>query len=263
MPVRIRPGLLSVTFRKRSHREVVGLAADAGLVAVEWGGDVHVPHGDLAVAGVVRRMCDDRGLAVSAYGSYLRAGDTSGTNPPVNAVLDTAVALGAPTVRVWAGTRGSADTVPAERAAVVEDLARYCDAAAANGLTISTEFHGGTLTDDVASAIDLLTAVDRPNLRTFWQPPNGMAAADAVAGLNRVRPWLSNVHVFHWWPDGNVRHPLADGGDRWFPYLRAVAALTADDGRDRYASLEFVRGDDVAQFRDDAATLLAWLGKLT
>ena len=253
-PRAIKPGLLSVTFRQLAVRQVIDLAAEAELAAIEWGGDVHVPHGDLHVAAETRRACDDRGLAVSAYGSYYRAGGVP-TNPAIEAVLDTAVSLGAPVVRVWAGHRGSAEATPADRDAVVADLTRCCELAASRNLTVATEFHGGTLTDDVESCVDLLTAVNRPNLRTLWQPPNGTDPAASRAGLGRVLPWLSNVHVFHWWPDAAHRRPLAKGADRWPAYLAAAAA----DGRERYASLEFVAGDDVGQFRRDAATLVGWL----
>ena len=37
------PGLVSVTFRKLSRTEIAGLMVNAGLSAIEWGGDVHVP----------------------------------------------------------------------------------------------------------------------------------------------------------------------------------------------------------------------------
>ena len=252
------PGLLSVTFRKRSADAVIALAADAGLSAIEWGGDVHVPHGDLATAAEVKRRCDDRGLAVSAYGSYLRAGEAGG--PSVEAVMDTAVALGAPTVRVWAGGRGSTDTP--DRRPVTDALVACCDAAAGRGLTVSTEFHGGTLTDTAESTAALIAAVARPNLRTFWQPPEGMDTVDAMTGLTTVAPHVSNAHVFHWWPDGQTRLPLADGGNRWPLYLTALAALAALAGETRYASLEFIRGDDPDQFRRDAATLKRWLAGL-
>ncbi|MDD5482315.1 MAG: hypothetical protein PHP98_01495 [Kiritimatiellae bacterium] len=41
-------GLTSVTFRKLSCRKVAALVKKAGLAAIEWGGEVHVPHGDIA-----------------------------------------------------------------------------------------------------------------------------------------------------------------------------------------------------------------------
>jgi 3-dehydroshikimate dehydratase len=254
---RIRPGLLSITFRKLTVKRIIDLAVEAQLSAVEWGGDVHVPHGDLGTARAVRRMCGDHGLTISAYGSYYRAGGAP-ANPAIEAVLDTAAALGTTVVRVWAGDKGSAQSSDADRTAVATDLARCCGlAAAARGLTIATEFHGGTLTDEIDSTLDLLGAV--PGLMTFWQPPVGMDPATALAGLRRVRSRLSNVHVFHWWPDGAHRLPLADGGDRWPAYLREAAEQSAADGVVRYASLEFVADDDPEQFRRDAATLVGWL----
>ena len=39
----IRPGLCSVTLRGMPPDAVIGVAAEAGLEAIEWGADVHVP----------------------------------------------------------------------------------------------------------------------------------------------------------------------------------------------------------------------------
>ena len=40
-------GLVSVTFRDKTPAEIVSEVKKAGLDAIEWGGDVHVPHGDV------------------------------------------------------------------------------------------------------------------------------------------------------------------------------------------------------------------------
>ena len=61
---RLQPGLCSVTFRRCSAAEIVELATRAGLRCIEWGGDVHVPHGDLRTAGV-NRMRRNRGDRVA------------------------------------------------------------------------------------------------------------------------------------------------------------------------------------------------------
>ena len=66
------PGLVSVTFRQLAPREIVQLAAAAGLRGIEWGGDIHVPHGDLQAARAVRDITAAAGLQVLAYGSYFR-----------------------------------------------------------------------------------------------------------------------------------------------------------------------------------------------
>src|SRR5689334_25420235 len=96
-------GVCSVTLRACSIDDVVAVAAGAGLECIEWGGDVHVPPGDLAAARHARQTTLAAGLRVASYGSYWRC---SGDFGPV---LATARELGAPRVRIWAGETGSAD----------------------------------------------------------------------------------------------------------------------------------------------------------
>ena len=251
----LRSGLVSVTFRQLSPERVVELVAGAGLSVIEWGGDVHAPPGDTARAEHVRRLTEDAGLAVAAYGSYYSAAHNAPGD--IDAVLATTAALGAPTVRVWAGKRGSQDTDADHVRRVTDDLQRVADAAAAFGLTVTIEYHGGTLTDTLDTTIALLTAIDRPNVRSGWQPRDGMTAERGVAEIERLAPWLGNVHVFQWWPTGRERHPLADGADRWKKFLTAAAAAGPRD-----VLIEFVKGDDPDQFRADAKALKSWLASL-
>ena len=251
----ILPGLVSITFRKLSPGEIVALCQDAKLAGIEWGGDLHVPHGDLARAREVRARTLDGGLRVAAYGSYYRCGSTAAENPAFARILETAVALGAPTIRVWAGGLASAATDETRRGHVVADLRRIADQAARVGVTISTEFHADTLTDTNASAARLLAEVDHPNLRTYWQPHNGEDTEECVRGLEAVLPRVGNIHVFHWWPTHAERHPLATGAERWARFLRPLSTLPDE----RFAMLEFVRDDAVSAFTEDAETLHRWL----
>jgi sugar phosphate isomerase/epimerase len=139
-------------------------------------------------------------------------------------------------------------------AAAAADLAAWSDEAGARGLTLSLEFHVDTFTETAASTARLLDAAGRPpNLFSYWQPVRGQ---DAIAESQAVAADLSHVHVFHWTDDGE-RRPLAEGDATWPTVL-----ATLPDGRwaaDRYAFLEFVRGDDPDQLRADAATLRGWL----
>ena len=43
----IKSGLVSITFRELNPLEIIRLVSKAGLDGIEWGGDVHVPHGDI------------------------------------------------------------------------------------------------------------------------------------------------------------------------------------------------------------------------
>jgi sugar phosphate isomerase/epimerase len=251
----IHPGLVSITFRKLSCAEIVALVRKAGLQGIEWGGDVHVPHGDLSRAREVRELTQENGLATAAYGSYYRAGQSEGAGLAFERVLETAVELGAPTIRVWPGVAGS-DAVDEEgRWKIIEDLRRIAVLAAKVGVTITTEFHGGTLTDTNESAGRLLVEVDHPNVFTGWQPHNGEETGECVAGLREVLPRVSTIHVFHWWPTAAERHPLADGAERWARFWPLLGQAPGD----RHALLEFVQGDEPAAFLRDAATLREWL----
>lgn len=257
----IQSGLVSVTFRGLAPTEILSLAQRAGLAAVEWGGDVHVPHGDLACAERVGQQTRAAGLRVASYGSYYRVGHPE-EGLDFTTVLETALALGAPHVRVWAGRLGSAAADAAHWQRVVADARRIGALAAQAGLRVAFEFHGGTLTDSAAAAQRLLVEVAHPAVQSYWQPPQGAAHAENLAGLALVQPWLSHLHVFHWLvsaPGSPAdRRPLAEGAALWPAYLRQAA----QDGRERCALLEFVRGDSPEQFLQDAAALNGWLAQL-
>lgn len=95
------PGVCSLTLRDCTPRGVVEMVSRAGLEAIEWWGGGHVPTGDLELAREVGKISRDAGLSVSTYGSYHRVGTDE--SPAFSKVLETAVALGAPSIRVWAG----------------------------------------------------------------------------------------------------------------------------------------------------------------
>lgn len=249
----LRSGLVSITFRALDPAEIIELVSRAGLDAVEWGGDVHVPHGDVGKARAVRRLTEEGGLSVASYGSYYRVAAT--TEFTIAATVDTAAALGAPTLRVWAGDRGSADADARYWDLAVEDSRRVAEEAAGAGIRVAYEFHRNTLTDTTESTLKLLEAVGHPNLGTYWQPPRELSEAELHGSLSRVLPYVSNLHVFHWGPNGE-RFPLAEGHDRWASLLRLLGPVAAEP---RFAMIEFVRGDAPEAFLSDAEALLAIL----
>jgi 3-dehydroshikimate dehydratase len=250
--VGVRTGLVSVTFRQLGVEEVVEVAEQAGLAAIEWGGDIHVPLGDLPAARKARALCEDRGIAIAAYGSYLRAGSVD--REEIRTAVTTAVELGAPRIRVWAGSVGTAEAGVGDRMAVTRGLAELADVAAGSGIEIAMEFHRNTLTDEVDSTITLLLDVGAPNLTTYWQPPVDLNDAECLQQLEALMPWLSTVHVFSWWPS-NTRLPLAARESLWRPVLDRLAA----EPREINALLEFVADDSVSQFTTDAADLHSWV----
>lgn len=247
----IIPGLVSVTFRQLEPAAVVALAVSAGLKGIEWGGDVHVPAGDLETARHVGAMTTDAGLTVACYGSYLRLDEVDGDR---RAVVSTAAALGAPLIRVWAGRLPSGQAGPEHWERVVDAACEVSSMAADAGIDVAFEYHRNTLTDSRTSALRLLGSVDLPNVGTLWQPEPTRSEATNLTDLATVLPRLRNVHVFSWTPDRD-RLPLASQASAWAGYLKLAASATGD----RYALLEFVADDHPAQLAADAATLLALL----
>jgi len=249
------PGLVSITFRSLAPSEIIRLACAAGLQAIEWGGDVHVPPGKVEHAREIGRRTREAGLMVAAYGSYYRLGGSDAAAAPFEDVLASAVGLGAPTIRVWAGSKGSSDYSPEERRGIIDDGFRIAEMAASAGMTVSLEYHAGTLTDTRASVQSLLAELAHPNIEFLWQPSNGESVEDCSVRLLDVLRRLRNVHVFHWWPTHYDRRALADGDLAWRSYIEIVRQT--DKPVDFL--LEYVAGDAPEQLLADAATLRRFL----
>lgn len=244
-------GLCSVSFRTLPAEEVLRLAAEARLACIEWGGDVHAPPtlglDALRALGDATRSA---GLAVASYGSYHRLGVSDPEDLP--AVLAAAKALGAPTVRVWAGAKGTAESSAEERAAVHAAARAAAALASRERLRISLEFHPFTLTDDPEETLALLKEGPPEFFGTHWQPNQFHDEAWNLACAKAVASRVDAVHVFHWTLDNGgkvVRHPLAEGAPAWKRYL---AALPSDVPR----FLEFLPDDNQMLLPQEAASLL-------
>ncbi len=249
------PGLCSVTLRQCSPREVVDVCMKAGLRAIEWGGDIHVPHGDAVRAREVARLCAEEGIDILSYGSYFRM-DPECSSPDFRAVLDAAVALGAKTIRVWAGGRPSAEMDRAYRERLVAECRRIGAIAEFAGCEVGVEYHRNTATDSNEAAAAFAAEVGHPAVRSYWQPREQCDFATRMAGLQMVLPVLCHLHVYHWCANPVVREPLSSGADEWRQYLAAVQGA----GRATGAFLEFVQDDDPARVVRDARALLSMLG---
>ena len=252
----VNTGLVSITFRQLSCPQIIELVRRSGLEAIEWGGDVHVPHGDVRQAAEIRRQTEQAGIRVASYGSYYRVGHDDVAFGPV---LDTAVGLGAPVLRVWGGKRGSQDADEDYVRRVRDDARAIAQAAGRQGIRIAFEFHGNTLLDTNESAVRFLEDLADAGVSTYWQPPACTDVPYRLAGLMSVLPYLTNVHVFEWDKQTRARCPLREGFEEWKHYLSVVAA----DARDHHLLLEFVMDDQPEQFLADAQALKQLVREVT
>ncbi len=250
-------GLTSISYRPHSVEEIIALAAKCGLTGIEWGGDVHVPAGDVAIATAVAAQTKAAGLRVLSYGSYYKLGQRQGAQAIAATfapVLESAVALSAPLIRIWAGDCGSAACTEAMRTEWVAELKQVCAIAAECGLKVGLEYHRNTLTDCHQSAARLLEEAACDNLYTYWQMNPDLPFETHLAEISALKHAICGVHVFHW-VKGNVRETLAEHIPEWNAYLAALKGL------DVPYILEFVKDDTFVQGEVEAASLKALLAQ--
>lgn len=239
-------GLTSVTFRGLNVETIVELAVQAGIDGIEWGGDIHVPEGDLEAAGYASGLTKSAGLKVLSYGSYYRLGNGG----DFSVILKTARELEAPNIRIWAGSISPEAAGEEDYKGMAEELKQICSQAQKEGITISLEYHRGTLTETAVSTLKLIGLVQSKNLYTYWQPNPDITPDKNCEELKRIKPYLSHIHTFYW-KAGNIRYPLAEGRAEWLNYLRAAEL---DLKKSAYI-LEFVKDDSINNFMADAAEL--------
>jgi len=181
-------------------------------------------------------------------------------------VLETAKALSAQNIRVWAGVKGSELTDSDTRKRIEEESFVIVEEAKKEGMTVSYECHGGTLTDTLSSYMELLENVKKiatssgkdSKAYAYFQPYASMPMEDVYEYLEKLNPYLMNLHVFNWKViDGRIhRLPMSSGGDYWIDIFKKVKSMS---DRTHYALMEFVKNDSDHQFLEDAKALRDFL----
>lgn len=260
----IIPGLCSISFRQLKAEEIIDLCLKLKIPAIEWGGDIHVPHGDVFRAAELAKLCNDAGICCPSYGSYYKVGESEAVGLFFDDVLASAKALGVQTIRVWGGSKNFTEYSADELASAVADIRRIADMTAAAGMTLSFEYHENTLTHIPEAVLALDKAVNHPAIRFYWQPPHVFNDQACLNSLLDLGDKLSNIHVFQWIltefreDDKRIdRRPLSEGVERWSHFF---AALPRDENR--FGFMEFVRGDDPEQLQEDWNSYLEILKNL-
>ncbi len=245
-----KTGIVSISFRKYSKEEIAKAAKDAGLDSIEWGGDIHVPHGDINEAKKAVEITHGSGLDVAEYGAYYIIGQSE--EALFNAVIDSAIALGSKIVRVWPGMNKSSDTFTTEEYEhYVLDAKRICDIAKQNGITVALECHPNSLTDEYHTSLKFLSDVDRENLKMMWQPNQHRPLEYNLDAIKALYDFIVAVHVFSW--ERKTRLPLVSKESDWKKYIELLRA------KELNYMLEFMHDDNIETLGETARTLISWL----
>lgn len=241
-------GLCSVTFRHLKVDEIIDFATKAKLSRIEWGSDIHVPSGNYEIAKEVALKMEEANLVTSAYGSYYKLGDSEEYHAEFSSLLETAIRLKAPKIRVWAGSMASSKISPTRCDEMIAELKDICKMAGAKDISVVLEFHRNSLNDNAQSCINIMEKADCTNLSTYWQINPTVEHSNRIKELTEIKKYVSGVHVYHW-GEHNIRFSLKEGDDIWKDYKAIVDDIEID------YLLEFVKDDTIEQGLKDAKYL--------
>jgi 3-dehydroshikimate dehydratase len=228
----IRIGLSSSALLTRSAKDVIAAAKASGIDAIEWAGDLHVAHDDLAAVQSAMMDTLRAGLTTVSYAPLYRVSAESEAGLRFGAVLRAAAILQAPFVRIYIGGPGRRDLAQVDKLAAA--ARRLGDMAARQGLTLCLSFGKGTGMDSYASAGELLAAIAHPFVRLAWEPLQGVSPGDATLALERSSPALGMILAKR--PGGGATaEGFADEAGEWRLRLAALRASATAAGTGQFA----------------------------
>ncbi len=245
-----RTGLVSVSFRAHTPREILRAMQASGLTLIEWGSDVHAPCRDVHRLDELAALQREYGITCCSYGTYFRLGQTPISE--LEAYMLAAKRLETDMLRVWCGSKSGADMSEAEISSLLADCRAAADMAKKYGVTLCTECHMGTFTERPEDSLWLMQEVDSPHLRTYWQPFQWRSTRQNLAYLRALAPYVTHLHVFHW--KQSDRFPLALGSDEWQDYLALL-------DQPHTLLLEFMPDDRLGTLAAEADALRTIIGE--
>lgn len=241
-------GLCSVTFRKNSAQEIVNIAKNAGVGYIEWGSDVHVKT--LADAKKVKALCDEAKIKISSYGSYCNSAEYN--EEKWISTCEIAREMGAESVRIWLGKKGSLYTSRDEYILILRNTKRMCDIASEYGLLVCPECHRNTFNDNTSAFLRFSKELKRGNFRTYFQSRYFRMEYD-LDRIDRTFSYIKDVHVSY---RDLKREQLFRKKDK--NYLDALLKKLMEKGFNGIVMIEFVSGNSEKNFFKDAETLKSY-----
>ena len=242
-------GLVSVSFRQHTPKEILEAVAGAGLSCIEWGSDVHAPYDNGEHLAEIAALQAEYGIACSSYGTYFRLGETP--LETLEGYIQAAKILGTDVLRLWCGRKSGSDMEMQEREALLEVCRQAAAIAEAYGVYLCMECHKKTFTEDPEDAVWLMESVGSPHFRMYWQPFQWQGAEENIENAKKIAPYAKHIHVFHW--KGEKKLPLADAVEEWRDYLQGFSTP-------RTLLLEFMPNGTVEELAREADALKTIIG---
>ncbi len=246
----LKVGLVSVSFRNHSPKEIIKAVKEAGLNAIEWGSDIHAPCNATDRLNQIAQLQKSNGIKCSSYGTYFNL-DTNKAEE-ITQYIAAAKILGTNILRIWCGNKASKEYSALEKKKLFEQAKNVTKTAKENNATLCLEFHPDTFSDCLESALHIIKFVNSPNFKMYWQPNQFKSFNENMLEADGLSAYVENIHVFNW--NGSKRNPLSNALKEW----KAYATLFS---KEHYMLLEFMPDDKIESLKKEAEALTQIIGE--
>ncbi len=235
----------------RPIEEALQCVSRAGYDATEiW--QHHLTNRPSADVPGIAELLRSLGIKTAAVGGYpllhLSGADRQEEMDRIKRVMDDCCTLGSPLLKIFTGRVASDDITPEQRGLSMAFLRELLDEAASRGLTVTSETHGRTLTDNVSAAESVLSELGADNFKICFQPFDLADTERAVRDFDSLAAHVAHVHLQA--RDDNGFCLMKDAPMDF----RAFVGHLKKSGFDGLLSVEFVKGcspRDSADYSDE------------
>lgn len=239
-------GMTSNTLKDESIEKIFEYAKQVGLEGIEWGViENHINLDDPTTQEKVKNLSKKENIEIFSLGSYTRMTDSA----ECDKTLDAAIRMGAPIIRLWAGNKSPHKCTAEDIACVVKNTIDMANRAKKYNIRLGFEYHGGTLTETAASAVELIKKVNCSNVGLYWQPSGSRSVQENLEDRAMVLPYcIGNIHLQNYVPDKGygLLDEITDRIHQFFDDIK---------DRDYNIMIEFVKDGSIENLMNDAETL--------
>ncbi len=248
--IRYFPGLVSISFRQHTPKEILEAMKTAGLSYIEWGSDVHAPCDNFEALNEIVALQKEYGIVCSSYGTYFRLGETPLCE--LENYIKAAKILGTDILRLWCGKKSGKQMTEDEKNELLSVCMKAASIAEQHNVTLCMECHPNSFTEIPDDAVWLMNTVNSPNFRMYWQPFQWQTFEQNIENSKKIAPFAKHIHVFNW--DNDENFPLADAVEQWRAYLNNFSTP-------RMLLLEFMPNGSIEELVAEAAALKLIIGE--
>lgn len=242
----LKIGMTSLTLKNESITNVVKIAKEAGIEGIEWGvSDKHMKLCDEKSAEEIRKASSEYGVEIFSLGSYCYMEERE----ECDVALETAVLLGAPIIRIWAGKLPPYECDDEYRDKIISNTIYMANKAREHNIVLGFEYHPWTLTETADDAIALISEINKDNVGLYWQPSSKISLEENILDRNKVMPYcVGNIHIQNYSEEVGYQNLslIEDGLKLFFDDIKS---------EDYRVMIEFVKDGSVENLFDDAHAL--------